>query len=134
MNGKPFLDTNIIVYAFALDDSRSEKAEALLAAGGIISVQVLNEFVNVSRQKSRRSWEEIEAALSVLKELLGPPQPITFEVHEAALRIARDYGYHFYDCLIIASALRANCSLLYSEDLRHGHTIDGLTIHNPFSD
>ena len=52
MNDKPFLDTNIIVYAFSSNDPRSEKAETLLTAGGIISVQVLNEFVNVSRRKT----------------------------------------------------------------------------------
>jgi predicted nucleic acid-binding protein len=48
MNAKAFLDTNIIIYAFSSNDPRRDKAEALLHAGGIISVQVLNEFVNVS--------------------------------------------------------------------------------------
>ncbi len=63
MSAKAFIDTNILIYAFALDDPRSEKAEALLSAGGTISVQVLNEFVNVSRRKLRRDWNEIEEAL-----------------------------------------------------------------------
>jgi predicted nucleic acid-binding protein len=133
MNVKPFLDTNVIVYAFSSNDPRGEKAEALLAAGGIISVQVLNEFVNVSRRKHRRDWDEIQDALSVLKVLLDPPQPVTIAVHDAAIVIARDYGYHFYDSLIVAAALRADCSLLYSEDIQHGQTIEGLTIHNPFA-
>jgi predicted nucleic acid-binding protein len=134
MNVKTFFDTNIIVYAFSSNDPRSEKAEALLAAGGVISVQVLNEFVNVSRRKNRRDWGEIQDALSVLKALLDPPQPLTIEVHEAAIGIARDYGFHFYDGLIVAAALRAGCSILYSEDLRHGQTIERLTIHNPFAE
>src|ERR1700730_6241681 len=99
MNVKPFLDTNLIVYAFSLNDPRSEKAEALLAAGGVISVQVLNEFVNVSRRKNLRDWDEIQDALSILKVLLDPPQPVTIELHEAAIVIARDYGYQFYDSL-----------------------------------
>jgi predicted nucleic acid-binding protein len=133
MNVKTFLDTNIIVYAFSSNDPRSEKAEALLAAGGVVSVQVLNEFVNVSRRKYRRDWGEIQDALSVLKTLLDPPQPLTIEVHEAAIGIARDYGFHFYDSLIVAAALRAGCSILYSEDLHHGQTIERLTIHNPFA-
>jgi predicted nucleic acid-binding protein len=65
MNAKPFLDTNILVYAFASNDPRSKLAEDLLAAGGVISIQVLNEFVNVSRRKLAREWVEIEDALSV---------------------------------------------------------------------
>jgi len=99
----------------------------------VVSVQVLNEFVNVSRRKYRRDWGEIQDALSVLKTLLDPPQPLTIEVHEAAIGIARDYGFHFYDSLIVAAALRAGCSILYSEDLHHGQTIERLTIHNPFA-
>jgi predicted nucleic acid-binding protein len=134
MNAKAFLDTNIIVYAFTSNDPRSEKAEALLAAGGVISVQVLNEFVNVSRRKNRRGWGEIQDALNVLKTLLDPPQPLTIEVHEAAIGIARDYGFNFYDSLIVAAALRAGCSVLYSEDLHHGQTIERITIHNPFAE
>jgi predicted nucleic acid-binding protein len=47
MNAKPFLDTNVIVYAFSSNDLRSKRAEALLEGGGVVSVQVLNEFVNV---------------------------------------------------------------------------------------
>jgi predicted nucleic acid-binding protein len=133
MTAKIFLDTNVIVYAFSSNDPRNEKAEALLAAGGVVSVQVLNEFVNVSRRKNRRDWGEIQDALSVLKTLLDPPQPLTMEVHEAAVGIARDYGFHFYDSLIVAAALRAGCSILYSEDLHHGQTIEQLTIHNPFA-
>jgi predicted nucleic acid-binding protein len=132
MSARPFLDTNIVVYAFSQNDPRTAKAEALLAAGGIISVQVLNEFVNVSRRKQGRDWEEIQNALAVLRELLGPPQPLTVDVHEAAIPIARDHGYGFYDSLVIAAALQAGCSILYSEDLQHGRRIEGLTIRNPF--
>jgi predicted nucleic acid-binding protein len=132
MNGKPFLDTNIVVYAFSANDPRSEKAEALVEAGGVVSVQVLNEFVNVSRRKSRRDWDEIQKSLYVLKTLLDPPLPLTIELHEQAIEIARKYRYHFYDSLIIAAALRANCPLLYSEDLQHGQKIDRLSIRNPF--
>lgn len=132
MNAKPFLDTNIVVYAFSSNDPRNDKAEALLEAGGMISVQVLNEFVNVSRRKQQRDWKEIHDALSILKALLGSPQPLTVDVFEAAIPIAHDHGFRFYDCLIIAAALRAGCSILYSEDLQHGQTIEHLTILNPF--
>jgi len=134
MSAKPFLDTNIVVYAFASNDPRSEKADALLKAGGAISVQVLNEFVNVLRRKQRRDWDEIDEALGVLKGLLDPPHPLTVEMHEAAIGIARRYGFSIYDSLIVAAALRAGCSTLYSEDLQHGQTIERLTIRNPFAE
>jgi predicted nucleic acid-binding protein len=133
MNVKPFLDTNILIYAFASNDPRSEKAEALLAAGGIISIQVLNEFVNVSRRKLRREWPEIEEALSLLRTILDPPIPITIEVHETAVGLARDYEFSFYDSLIIAAANRAGCRILYSEDMQNGQIIEGVTFRNPFA-
>jgi predicted nucleic acid-binding protein len=132
MNAKPFLDTNVIVYAFSSNDPRSKRAEALLEGGGVVSVQVLNEFVNVSRRKQGRGWDEVHEALGVLKILLDPPQPLTVELHEAAVDIARDRGFSIYDSLIIAAALRAGCSILYSEDLHHGQSIEQLTIRNPF--
>lgn len=132
MSAKPFIDTNILIYAFASNDSRSEKAEAILGAGGIVSVQVLNEFVNVSRRKQRRDWDEIREILCVLKALIDPPLPVTMEIHEAAIEIARDRGFHFYDSLIVSAAMQAGCSILYSEDLQHGQSIGHLTVHNPF--
>ncbi len=132
MNAKPFLDTNVIVYAFCSDDPRAVKAEDLLERGGVISVQVLNEFVNVLRRKQGRGWDEVQDALGVLKVLLDPPQPLTLELHEAAVEIARDCGFSIYDGLIIAAALRSGCSILYSEDFQHGQGIGQLTIRNPF--
>jgi len=133
MNAKPFLDTNIIVYAFASNDPRSEQAEALLAAGGVISIQVLNEFVNVSRRKLQREWAEIEDTLDVLRTILDPPIPLTIDLHESAIRLARDHGFPFYDSLIIAAANRAGCHILYSEDMQDGQTVDGVTVRNPFA-
>jgi len=132
MNARPFLDTNVIVYAFGSDDPRSARAEALLAAGGVISVQVLNEFVSVARRRQERGWDEIDAAVDVLKVLLDPPLPLTVELHDAARSIARDRGFSIYDSLIVAAALQARCSILFSEDFQHGQTIGQLTIRNPF--
>ncbi len=133
MNVKRFLDTNILIYAFATDDPRNEVAEDLVAEGGIVSIQVLNEFAKISHHKLGREWEEIRDELSVMKKLLDPPMPLTAEIHETAIDIAERYGFHFYDSLIVAAALRAKCSILYTEDLRHGQKIDGLTIKNPFT-
>jgi len=130
MNGPVFLDTNVLVYAAPRPDPRSETARALLARRGMISVQVLNEFVNVAHRKLRRSWPEITKAI---RDLCPPPSPITLAIDEAALGIASRTGYQFYDALIIASALEFGCVTLFSEDLQDGQVIEGrLTIRNPF--
>lgn len=129
----PFLDTNVLIYSIAEDEPRTETAEALLAAGGIVSVQVLNEFVATARRKLGMSWDEITEAADAIRALCPSPLAITAGTHDAALRLAPRYGFHFYDALIVASALEANCETLYTEDLQDGLVIDsGLTIRNPF--
>jgi len=133
MSAKPFLDTNILIYAFASNDARAAPAEELLSAGGVVSIQVLNEFVNVSRRKLGRTWLQIEEALGVLKALLDPPVVLTAALHEAAIAMARDHGFSFYDSLIIAAAVQAKCAVLYSEDMQDGRVIGALTIRNPFA-
>ena len=132
MNDKPFLDTNVVLYAFRQDDARGPAAEAVLAGGGILSVQVLNEFVAVARRKLNRTWKEVRRALDILRVFCPQPVPLTVETHERAVRIAERHGYSIYDSLIIAAALEAGATTLYSEDMRDGQKIDGLTIRNPF--
>ena len=133
MNAKPFLDTNVVLYAFRKGDSRSQEAEALLAKGGLISVQVLNEFAAVARRKLNKSWEEIRRALGILRVFCPEAAPLTVKTHEAASQIAERYKYSIYDGLIIAAALETGCKVLYSEDLEDGQVIDNsLTIRNPF--
>lgn len=133
MSGKVFFDTSVLIYAITEDDARSAQAERLLAAGGNLSVQVLNEFASVARRKLNMSWKEISEALDAVRVLCEPPGPLTIGIHDAAVRIAECYGYHIYDSLILAAALDAKCTLVYSEDMQDGQTIDSLTIRNPFA-
>jgi predicted nucleic acid-binding protein len=132
MSGKPFFDTNLLIYAMAEADPRSEIARDLLADGGVLSLQVLNEFVAAARRKLRMSWQEIADALGAFRTLCPNPVPITLKTHEAALGIAERYGYAIYDSLILAAALESSCTTLYSEDMQSGQTIRGITICNPF--
>lgn len=133
MNDRPFFDTNVLVYVVGERDDRTAPAEALVASGGVVSVQVLNELVSVVRRKLGMTWDEIGEALAAIRTLCPSPVPLTIETHEAALRIAAQYGYHIYDALVAAAALEAECTTLYSEDLQDGQVIDGrLTIRNPF--
>jgi predicted nucleic acid-binding protein len=128
---KRFFDTNVLVYAF-LDGPRRMRAQEALADGGIVSVQVLNEFTNVSRRKHGREWPEIEAALDVIRSRLPVVTALTEQTHAAALALARDHGFAFYDALIVAAAIEAGCDILLTEDMQHGRTINALTICDPF--
>ena len=133
MSDKVFLDTNIFVYAVVQDDPRSQDAEMLIAEGGRISVQVLNEFAAVVRRKTKMPWDEVQFGLESIKRLCPNPLPITIDTHQQALAIAEKYGYKIYDALIVASALEGRCTILYSEDMQDGQVIDKrLTIRNPF--
>lgn len=134
MPARAFLDTNVLIYALAKDDPRSRRSEQLLAVGGILSVQILNEFVSVARRKLLMSWSEVTEALTAIRLLCPTPLPLTVDMHEAALKIAEKHGYGIYDALVVAAALEAGCDTLYSEDLQGGQTINGqVTIRNPFA-
>jgi len=133
MPGNVFFDTNVLIYALAQNDPRGARAEALLAEGGVISVQVLNEFVAVARRKMRMPWKDVTKALQAIQVLCPSPVPVTISTHEAALKIAIDHGFEIYDALILAAAMESHCSTLYSEDLQDGQVIGRtLTIRNPF--
>ena len=132
MSGERFFDTNVLIYAFSTNEPRSVQAEALLAKGGVIGVQVLNEFTSVARRKLRWQWEDIEAALAVIEDLLGPARPLTAAMHAQAVVLARDHEVSFYDALIVAAAVDARCRVLISEDMQHGQKFGALTIQNPF--
>ena len=133
MPGKVFFDTNVLIYAVAQNDPRGPRAEALLAKGGVVGVQVLNEFVSVARRKMRMPWKDVTEALDAIRVLCPSPVPITIATHETALQIAENRGFEIYDALIVSAALEAGCATLYSEDLRHGQVINGkLTVRNPF--
>jgi predicted nucleic acid-binding protein len=129
---KPFLDTNVLLYAFTASDWRKGRAADLLAGGGIVSVQVLNEFVDVSRRKLKQDWPAIKEALERLSVLLEEPVAVTLATHAEAIDVASRYGFRIYDSLLIAAARQAGCRTLYTEDLQHGQVFEGLTIENPF--
>lgn len=127
-----FFDTNVLVYIASGDAAKADVAEATIAAGGAISVQVLNEFTNVARRKMRMSWSETHDFLAMLRGLLTV-HPITLEIHETGLLLAERYGFSTYDAMIAASALHAGCDTLWSEDMQHGMVLDeGLKIVSPF--
>ena len=137
--GKFFLDTNIFVYAFdpGSPTKRSKAndliAEALAKRGGVISYQVVQEFLNVATRKFVKPLFAAEAHL-YLNRVLMPLCEIypSASLYSHALSIADDTGYSFYDALVVSAALAADCGILWSEDLQHGRRIDRVEIRNPF--
>ena len=126
-----FFDTNILVYA-QQTGRKADRARALFAGGGKISVQVLNEFTAVSRRKQRKDWREIAEAISDVLTAVDPPLALTLDLHTAARALAEDHQLPFYDALIVASAIEAGCDTLFTEDMQHDRKFGRLAIVNPF--
>jgi len=139
MKGKFFLDTNILLYSFAIDqDEKKIKAKNLIATAldsnlGIISFQVIQEFLNVMSKGKEALMKEKDRELYLEKTLFPLFQIYpSKELYLKTIEIQERWKYSFYDSLIISAALFGNCSTLYSEDLQHDQKIFGLTIKNPF--
>ena len=126
-----FFDTNILVYA-QQTGGKADRARALLAGGGKISVQVLNEFTAVYRRKQRKDWREIAEAISDVLMTVDPPLALTLDLYAAARALAEDHQLPFYDALIVASAIEAGCDTLFTEDMQHDRKFGRLAIVNPF--
>lgn len=134
MKAEPaFFDSNVVLYTISEDTPKSVRAEALMAGGGVISVQVLSEFVSVARRGAAFNWQEIDDAETVIRSLCTVID-VTPKIHDHARRIAERYGYHIYDAQMLAAAIAGDCETIWSEDMQHGQRIDGvLTIRNPFA-
>jgi predicted nucleic acid-binding protein len=127
-----FFDSNVLLYVASSDAAKADRAEATLARGGAISVQVLNEIANVARRKMRMSWPDTHAFLDMLRGLLTV-HPLTLDTHETGLRLAARYELSVYDAMIAAAAIHAGCDRLWSEDMQDGMTLEaGLRVVNPF--
>jgi predicted nucleic acid-binding protein len=134
MSARAFLDTNILIYALAQNDPRTLTAEQLLQAGGRISVQVLNEFVSVTRRKLGLDWPDVTAALVAIRTLCGDPIALDAAVHDAGVALARQHQLSIYDAMIVAAARSGKCEVVFSEDLQDGRKFGpDLRIENPFA-
>lgn len=136
-----FFDSNILVYLF--DDVDHDKRlragqmveEALVAGGGVISHQVVQETLNVILRKLATP-ATVPDGQHFLETVLLPLWQImpNVNLYRRGMDIQGRYQYSFYDSLIIAAALEAGCTRLLTEDLQHGQRIERLTIENPFID
>ena len=132
MPGKAFIDSNILIYAVGEDDARRAIANALIVQDAMVSAQVLAETASVLGRKLQLPALSVERILASIAARVHC-EPLTTETVLAAVRLSGRLGYSHYDSQIIAAALAAGCTTLYSEDMQHGQSIDGtLTIVNPF--
>ncbi|MFY0696648.1 MAG: PIN domain-containing protein [Balneola sp.] len=139
MSDRYFLDTNIIVYAYESEDLNKQKIAKELIIKGVsnntasISYQVIQEFVNVATKKFKSpiKWSDCQLFIDRSLALIWDVNPHK-ELIYSAINIAERWKYSFYDSLIIAAALEAGCSTLYSEDLQHNQKIYSVQIINPF--
>jgi len=126
-----FFDTNILVYALSTERAKAVRSDELMAAGGVISVHVLNEFALVARRKYKLEWTLVAARLADLQDIFSVT-PLTLETHRLGVELAGRYGFGVYDSMIVAAAQLAGCAVLYSEDMQDGLSIGGLTTCNPY--
>ncbi len=126
-----FFDTNVVVYLMSGDAAKANKAESLIANGGVVSVQVLNEFTSVARRKLALTWSETQDVLDTLKANLEIV-PLTLRIHERALALSSAHELNVYDASIVAAALESGCDAVLSEDMQHGQKFAALRIENPF--
>jgi predicted nucleic acid-binding protein len=134
-----FLDTNIFVYTFDLQNSKKAKLAENLIAGalrtgmGMISYQVAQEFIAVARKpfQAPMSLQQIErywhTTLQPLLAVHSSPGLI-----DRALDLARRDQISWYDSLIVAAAIQGDCAVLYSEDMQHGRRFGDCVVTNPF--
>ena len=129
---KPFIDSNIVLYLLSGDAAKADRAEEILQAGGVISVQVLNEVASVCLRKLKMPWEEVDPLLLAVKAACDV-LPLTVASHEKAVELAKRFKLSLYDANIVATALISGAEVLLSEDMQSGMLIDGLLIQNPFT-
>ena len=127
-----FFDSNVVLYLLSNNQTKANCCEEIVEQGGVISVQVLNECVNVMLKKLAMVRPEIDEFLAVIKSICDIV-PLSVEVHEGALELLDRYQLSWYDALIVSAAIESDCETLWSEDMHNGLVVNKtMTIRNPF--
>ena len=135
MRDRVFLDTNILIYLYSADedDKRNIAYQLVNSADCITSIQAMNEASNVWFRKYHLRKEEIAKYLDEIEAVCDDTMLVSRKTINLAMDIKDHYGYSFYDCLMLASAIEANCTIILTEDMQDGQLIHGvLKIANPF--
>lgn len=133
MKDRVFLDSNIILYCYAIDEPEKRKTALNVAQNPqtIVSTQVLQGVSNILKKKIKLPWDIIT---NIIDEIIENNEvaKINISTLRKAIQIAERYQLQWFDSIIVASALEADCKVLFSEDLQHLLKIETLLIKNPF--
>ena len=134
MTAEPaFFDTNVLLYLISSDRRKADRAEELVAQGGTISVQVLNEMSHVMRRKAGMGWDAVRDILATLRAVLDVV-PMDEDTHAQGIDLAQRHGFSVWDAMIVAAAQQSGAAVLWSEDMDGGLTLpSGLVLRNPFA-
>jgi len=127
------LDSNVVIYNHAGNDPRKRSiSRKFLRSNPVISSQVLSEYLNYMKNKYKAEKRKlIRTCARWLRRCIF--QPVSRSTVELASRLIDKYDFQLFDGIIVASALEANCGVLYSEDMQHGQVIEAsLKIVNPY--
>jgi predicted nucleic acid-binding protein len=133
---RSFVDTNVLVYADAVDEPIKQRQaldlirRLLVQGDGVLSTQVLQEFVNVALKKLRLPAVLVQERLSLYRRFEVVSTSV--DAITAALTLTAQHSLSFYDALIVHAAQRSGCAALLSEDLQTGAVLGGVRILNPF--
>lgn len=132
MEERALLDSGVILQLLSSDRAKRDRVEALLARRPFVSVQTLNEVASVCREKARMPWEDIDAFLTSVRHFC-PVAGLTERTHDTARRLAARYRLSIYDATIVATAMDAGATLVWSEDMHHGLVLEhSVSVINPF--
>ena len=132
-----FIDTNVLVYADSTDEPVKQRMamdlvrQLRFARLGVVSTQVLNEYIHVGLRKLDLPHAHIREQLRCYLQFdLATVTPDTIEL---ALDLHQSHALSYWDALIVASAHIAGCALLLTEDMGTGQVLAGVTLVNPFA-
>ena len=137
MNGREFLDTNVLIYADDARDPRKRKrAQELIRrlmdeGRGVVSLQILQEFFSAATRKLKMSSEDARHRIVQYSRF----DVVTLNTVDlvAAIDLHRLHRVSIWDALVVRAALNGTCTTLHTEDMQDGFVVETLTLRNPFS-
>jgi predicted nucleic acid-binding protein len=137
MSAAEFLDSNVLIYTDDHDAPRKQATALSLVDNGLarrdtfVSTQVLAEYFSAATKKLRVPADIAGAKVALFARL----QVVGLSADDvlAAIDLHRLHRLSIWDALVIRSARKAGCSVLWTEDLQDGRSFDGLVIRNPFA-
>lgn len=127
-----FVDSNILIYLTDNDQRKKQVVQEIVLEKPFINSQVAVEVANVYKRKFRFTKFEL---LNLWQDMLNDYKiaPTNHRSIQKAIQLVERYDFQLFDALIVADALRAGCTILYSEDMQHNMLVENkLTIINPF--